>query len=207
MKPRNIAYLRVSTEDQDTEKFKNDIKVFAHDRDFGKVDFVEEKASGRKSWKERKIKQVIDELGKGDRLLVPELSRLGRSTRQILDIIQTCREKGICVFALKNNWSFNGTDSNLSDKILLTVFALVAEIETDIISIRTKEGLAAARAKGAQLGRPKGPGRSRLDPHREEIQELLDLGLSKVRIAKKFNTGPGNLQNWMTKNNIQTQGQ
>ena len=207
MKQKNIAYLRVSTEDQDTEKFKNDIKVFAHDRDFGKVDFVEEKASGRKSWKDRKIKQVIDELGKGDRLLVPELSRLGRSTRQILDIIQTCREKGICVFALKNNWSFNGTDSNLSDKILLTVFALVAEIETDIISIRTKEGLAAARAKGAMLGRPKGPGKSRLDPHREEIQELLDLGLSKVRIAKKYNTGPGNLKNWMIKNNIQTQGQ
>ena len=205
MKQKNIAYLRVSTLDQDLEKFKKDIKVFAHDKDFGKVEFVEEKVSGRKNWKDRKIKKVIDELGKGDRLIVPELSRLGRSTRQILDIIQTCREKGVCVYAIKNGWSFNGKDSNLSDKIILTVFALIAEIETDIISIRTKEGLAAARAKGKQLGRPKGPGKSKLDKHREEIEGLLKLGLSKVRIAQKYKTSNVNLWNWMKKNNIKVE--
>lgn len=199
---KTMAYLRVSTEDQDTEKFKRDIKVFANDRDFGKVAFVEEKVSGRKHWKDRKIKTLIDDLGKGDRLIVPELSRLGRSTKQILDIIQTCREKGICVYAIKNGWSFNGKDSSLSDKIILTVFSLIAEIESDIISLRTREGLAAAKARGKLLGRPRGPGKSKLDPHREEIIELLLLGLPKTRIAQKYKTTPVNLWNWLKKNQI-----
>ena len=52
------------------------------------------------------------------------------------------------------------------------------------------------------LGRPKGPGKSKLDPHREEIEDLLVLGLSKVRIAKKFGTTVVNLHNWMKKNKI-----
>ena len=59
---KTYAYLRVSTYEQDTEKNKTDILKFANDRDFGKVHFVEEKVSGKKSWKERKIKTIIDEL-------------------------------------------------------------------------------------------------------------------------------------------------
>ena len=76
MQNKNIAYLRVSTVEQDLEKNKADILTFANDRDFGKVKFVEEKVSGMKKWKNRKIKQVIDVLSKGNRLIVPEFSRL-----------------------------------------------------------------------------------------------------------------------------------
>jgi DNA invertase Pin-like site-specific DNA recombinase len=77
MQNKTIAYLRVSTVEQDSEKNKADILIFANDRDFGRVKFVEEKVSGTKNWKQRKIKQVIDELSKGDRLIVPGFSRLG----------------------------------------------------------------------------------------------------------------------------------
>ena len=62
-KPKTIAYLRVSTIDQDTDKNKAEILKFANDKDFGKVIFVEEKVSGKKSWKDRKIKGVIDDHG------------------------------------------------------------------------------------------------------------------------------------------------
>ena len=65
--PRTTAYLRVSTTDQDNDKFKTDIRAFANKQDFGRVDFYEEKVSSRKPWQERKIGTLIDELKSGDR--------------------------------------------------------------------------------------------------------------------------------------------
>ena len=91
---RNIAYLRVSTQDQDTEKSKADILKFANERTFGSVEFVEEKISGTKPWKDWKIKQIIDDLDEGDRLIVPELSRLGRSMVDVMSCIAAAKDKG-----------------------------------------------------------------------------------------------------------------
>ena len=174
---KTVAYLRVSTADQDNEKNKFDIHEFANGRKFGHVDFVEEKVSGRKSWKERKIKKVIDDLGEGDRLIVPELSRLGRSMLEIMEILAVAKEKGICIYDVKNGWELNGS---IQSKVMAMMFSIAAEIERDLISKRTKEGLAAARAKGKQLGRPRGPGKSKLDKHREEIIALLKTGSTQV---------------------------
>ena len=67
-----VAYLQVSTLEQDAEKEKVDVLKYANASDFGKIHFVEEKMSGAKSWKERRIKSIIDDLGEGDRLIVQE---------------------------------------------------------------------------------------------------------------------------------------
>ena len=85
----------------------------------------------------------------------------------------------------------------------MMIYAMAAEIERDLISQRTKEGLRAARAKGKMLGRPKGPGKSKLDKFRPEIEALLKNGSPKTFIAKRFGTTPANLYNWMKKNNIE----
>ena len=95
---KTVAYLRVSTADQNTEKNKKEILLFTNDREFGNVDFFEETVSGKKSWKEREIKKIIDELDEGDRLIVPELSRLGRSMLEIMEILAIAREKGIHIY-------------------------------------------------------------------------------------------------------------
>ncbi|WP_338239824.1 hypothetical protein [Persicobacter diffluens] len=79
---------------------------------------------------------------------------------------------------------------------------MAAEIERDLISKRTTEALAAKRKMGIKLGRPKGPGKSKLDPFTEEIQALLNNGSTQKFIAKKYNTTPANLHNWMKKNKI-----
>jgi len=200
VKNKTFAYLRVSTEDQDTEKNKADVLKFANDKDIGKVHFVEEKVSGIKSWKERKIKAIIDELGNGDRLIVPELSRLGRSMLEIMEIMAVAKEKGIAIYDVKNKWSLNGS---IESKVMAMVFSIAAEIERDLISKRTKEGLRAARAKGRLLGRPKGPGKSKLDEHREEIIALIKTGSTQVYIAKKYTTTQPNLYNWINKNGLQ----
>lgn len=197
---KTVSYLRVSTEDQDTEKNKGDVLKFANDRDFGKVHFVEEKVSGTKSWKERKIKKIIDDLGEGDILIVPELSRLGRSMLEIMEILALAKEKGIAIYDVKNGWELNGT---IQSKVMALVFSIVAEIERDLISKRTKEGLRVARAKGKLLGRPKGPGKSKLDKYKEEIIALLKTGSTQVYIAKKYRTSQPNLYNWLKKNGLQ----
>ncbi len=80
---RTVGYLRVSTQEQDLEKNKADILHFANDRNFGKVQWVEETVSGATNWKKRKISSIIDELNTDDRIVTPELSRLGRSTIEV----------------------------------------------------------------------------------------------------------------------------
>jgi DNA invertase Pin-like site-specific DNA recombinase len=182
------------------EKNKADILKFANDRDFGKVHFVEEKVSGIKSWKERKIKNIIDELGEGDRLIVPELSRLGRSMLEIMEIMAVAKEKGIAIYDVKNGWSLNGS---IESKVMAMVFSIAAEIERNLISKRTIEGLKAARAKGKLLGRPKGVGKSKLDVHKDEIIALMKTGSTQVYIAKKYKTSQPNLYNWIKKNGLQ----
>ncbi|PKN77209.1 MAG: resolvase [Deltaproteobacteria bacterium HGW-Deltaproteobacteria-10] len=199
IKNKTFAYLRVSTIEQDTEKNKADILKFANDKDFGKVHFVEEKVSGAKSWKERKIKNIIDELGDGDRLIVPELSRLGRSMLEIMEIMAVAKEKGIAIYDVKNKWELNGS---IQSKVMAMVFSIAAEIERDLISKRTTEGLRAARAQGKLLGRPKGPGKSKLDVHKEEIIALMKTGSTQTYLAKKYKTSQPNLFNWLRKHNL-----
>jgi DNA invertase Pin-like site-specific DNA recombinase len=198
-KNKTVAYLRVSTAEQDLEKNKSDILHLANEKNFGKVEFVEERVSGKKSWKERKIKNIIEELGAGDHLIVPELSRLGRSMLEIMEILSIAKEKGISIYAVKGNWNLN---SSIESKIVGMVFAMAAEIERDLISQRTKEGLRARKAAGVILGRPKGPGKSKLDAHREEIIALLKNGSTKAYISRRYSTSQPNLFNWLKKNKI-----
>jgi DNA invertase Pin-like site-specific DNA recombinase len=196
---KTISYLRVSSDEQDTEKNKADVLKFANDRDFGKVHFVEEKVSGTRSWKERKIKKIIDDMKEGDRLIVPELSRLGRSMLEIMEILAIAKEKGIEIYDVKNGWELNGS---IQSKVMALVFSIAAEIERDLISKRTMEGLRAARAKGKLLGRPRGPGKSKLDKHREEIISLIKTGSTQIYIAKKYGMSQPNLYNWLKKNGL-----
>ena len=196
---RCIGYLRVSTEEQDTEKNKADILKLANDKRLGNVEWIEEKVTGTRDWRKRKLGEVFEILEAGDTLIVPELSRLGRSTLQILEIMKEAREKDVSVYAIKGGWTLNGS---MESKIVLTMLAMMSEIERDLISERTKEGLRAVRAKGIKLGRPKGPGKSKLDSYREEITALLNNGATKAYVARRYETSQPNLYNWLNKNNI-----
>jgi DNA invertase Pin-like site-specific DNA recombinase len=197
--PKTVAYLRVSTVEQDLEKNKADILHLANDKNFGKVEFIEEKVSGTKSWKERKIKQLIDSLGEGDRLIVSELSRLGRSMLEIMEILSIAKQKAISIYAVKGGWELN---NSLQSKVMAMAFSIAAEIERDLISSRTKEALRARKEKGFKLGRPKGAGKSKLDAFREEIIALLKNGSTKSFVADRYRTTEANLYNWIRKNSL-----
>ncbi len=197
---RTIAYLRVSTEDQDLEKNKVDILKLANEKKLGQVDFVEEKASGKISWKNRKIYSVInDDLNTGDSLIVSELSRLGRSMLEIMEILSIASQKKINVYAVKGNWNL---DNTLQSKIVAIAFSIAAEIERDLISQRTKEALRAKKAAGIKLGRPKGTGSSKLDKFKPEIEGLIANGATKRFIAKRYNISSQGLYHWLHQNEI-----
>jgi len=195
-----IGYIRVSTVDQDTEKNEAAILKYANSRNFGKVEIISENVSGMKSWKKRKLNDVVESLTADDILIVPELSRLGRSVVNVLEVLNILKEKEVKVFSVKENFQLNGND--MQSKMMSTMLTLFAEIERDLISARTKEGLAAARAKGKLLGRPKGIGKSRLDKHGEEIIALMKNGSQRQFIAKRYGVTPATLLHWLKRHDL-----
>ena len=195
-KPKVIAYLRVSLGMQDLENQKLGILELAN-KNHWKVEFVEEKISGSVPYKDRLLKQVVDGLKSGDILAVAELSRLGRSMLEIMSLLCELKEKGIKVYSVKGNYELNG--NSLTSKVMTMVFCMASEIERDLISSRTKEALARKKMEGVILGRPKGPGKSRLDGKEAEIKRLLDKKVGIASIAKIYDITWPAMKNFINK--------
>jgi DNA invertase Pin-like site-specific DNA recombinase len=181
---KTIAYLRISTRTQELDSQRLAILNFAHQEGFQVDQFIQATISSRKSLEARKINVLLEELQEGDCLIVAELSRLGRSVGEIVRLVDQLVKKQVRFFAIKEGIRLNGKQE-LQTKVTITLFSLMAEIERDLISERTKEGIAAARAKGKKPGRPKGKlGRSKLDGREKEIKEFLEKGVSKTSLAR-----------------------
>ena len=181
---KTVAYLRVSTEQQDINSQRLAILDYANHNDMKVDEFIEVQRSSRRPGADRGIDELLEKLPPGDKLIVSELSRLGRSLGQIIRLVDELLRRKIELIAVKENIRLDGKQS-MQNKVMVAMFGLFAEIERDLISERTKQGLAAARAKGRLLGRPKGSlGKSRLDGKEGEIKMLLSKGVSKTSIAK-----------------------
>lgn len=166
----------------------------------GKVEFIEEKVSGKVSWKQRQIANILKDLGKDDVILLSEFSRLDRSMLECMEIISIATQKGIKIYTVKGNWQL---DDAIQSKVMAMVFAMAAEIERDLISKRTREALQAKKASGMALGRPRGPGKSKLDPFRVEVEALLQNGSKQNFIAHRYGITEATLCNWIKKNKIE----
>ena len=200
-KSKIIAYLRISTQEQDLKSQKLELHEYAHKNNFKIDEFIETEISSRKNPSERKINLLMEKLEKGDLLIVSELSRLGRSVGQVIQIIDGLIKNEVKFIAVKENIKVDGKQ-DIQTKTMITLFGLFAEIERDLISERTKQGLNAARAQGKILGRPKGSGKSKLDPFKLEIEALLKNGSSKTFIAKRYKTALPNFYKWLKKQGI-----
>jgi len=178
----NYAYLRISTDNQDVDNQRHGILEYANRHNLTGLNFIEDIVSGKKKWKERKLGELIETLVKGDVIVFAEISRMARSALQVLEILEVCISRGISVHITKQNIVLDGS---LQAKIMATMLGLAAEIERDFISMRTKEALAARKAAGQKLGRPRGPAENlKLDKSRSDIEKYLKKDLSVRSIAK-----------------------
>lgn len=193
--PQVFAYLRVSTDAQDVANQKHGVVRYCVDKRLLEPVFVEDTISGKTDWRDRQLGKMIRGAGKSDVIVVSEVSRLARSTLQVLEIGRECIERGVHLHVAKNGIVF---DDSMQSKIVATVLGLVAEIERDFISARTKEALAKRKADGIKLGRPSGPARSlRLDAHADKIDEYLAKGIDKRSVAKLLDVAPNTLYAWL----------
>ena len=178
-----VAYLRASTNKQDLNHQKLEILEFARKQQLNVSDFIEVTISSRKTSRERRIDELLELLHEADTLIVTELSRLGRSTAEVITLVNALVERDIRLIIIKQNLDMYKHDMN--SKIMITLFSLFAELERDMISLRTKEALAAKKAQGISLGKPKGTlQKSKFDKDVEKIKELVSYGLSASKIAK-----------------------
>ena len=179
---KTIAYLRASTGKQDLNNQKLEILEFCRKQDLKVDEFMKITISSRKTSKQRRIDEMLDKLAESDTLVVTELSRLGRSTAEVIALINALVGRNIRVIILKQNLNISKHDMN--SKIIITLFSLFAELERDLVSLRTKEALAAKKRQGIKLGKPKGTlQKSKFDKDLAKIKELLGYKLSVRKIA------------------------
>ena len=148
---------------------------------------LEVEMSSRKSTKARRVDELLDKLEPEDVIIASELSRLGRSIKETLNTIEILvRSKQARLILIKQNLDMNPRNQDsLTNKVLITVFSMIAELERDFISERTKEGLNARKAKGIKLGKPKGTLQASMyDVDREKIFHLHNLGVPLKKIIK-----------------------
>jgi DNA invertase Pin-like site-specific DNA recombinase len=184
-----FAYLRVSTNQQDLENQKLGVLEYANKKGFTVDNFWQETVTTRKKLQSRDLWLLMQQLKKGDILLVSEISRLARSLMEIMEIIKKLLEIGVEIHIVKQNFIIGDKANKIQSSVLIFAFGLAAEIERELISQRTKEALAKRKADGVQLGRKKGSRneKRKLDEYRNDIERYLKQGIPKTIIAKLLN--------------------
>ncbi len=163
-----IGYARVSTLDQDLEGQVDRLKAE------GCQLIRSEKVSGAKRDNRHELATIIEFLRPGDELVVTRLDRLGRDTRDVLNIVHECEQRGAFVTILDPHVSTRGD----LGQIVITVLGMVAQMERRFIKERQREGIERAKAAGVYKG-----GKSRID--RALIQSLLQKGLPVAEVARR----------------------
>jgi len=200
MTKKIFAYLRVSTDAQDVENQKHGIKQYAAEKGFENVEYVSDSVSSKIEWRERKLGEMVKTSSTGDIIIFSEISRMARSTLQVLEILRDCANKSVEVHIVKTKMII---DNSIQSKAMVLVYGLVAEMEKDFISVRTKEALARKKAEGVILGRPKGqPKISKLDKEKDKIADLRKAKIGVSDIARLVGASRATVHSWLRENGV-----
>lgn len=188
------AYIRVSTSKQDVENQRFEIDRFAKEKGLKVNTWVSEVISGTVPTKNRKLGSLLKKMKSGDILILTEVSRLGRSLLEVLTVLNQCVQKKYNLYTVKERYEL---DNSISSQMLAFAFGLMAEVERNLISMRTKEALARRKAAGQRLGRKKGGKnvRYKLDDKEKLIRSMLSQGCSKASICRKLKCNAKTLDN------------
>jgi len=190
---KTIAYIGVSDAGKSMASQKSAILDYAKRKRITVDEFAEAPSRSRQPKGRRRMDPVLSGLRKSDTLIVADLSRLGRSLGEIVQIVNALVKRNIHVIAIEDDIRLEGK-RDVRTQSVTAVFDRLARLDKAVLSEVIKEGQAAARAKGKRLGRPKGSrGPSKLDGREEEIREYLAKGVSKASIAKILEVSRGGL--------------
>ena len=174
-----LGYARVSTDDQTLDRQRERLREAGCERLF------EEKVSGARRDRPE-LARLLDQLRRDDVVVVTRLDRLARSTSNLLEIAEAIRAKEAGLLSLAEPWA---DTTSPAGRMVLTVFAGIAEFERELIRQRTEEGRQAARQRGVSFGRP-----SKLRPDQRELaSRLLQEGRSVSEVARTFNVHPATI--------------
>lgn len=189
------AYLRISTNKQEAHSQKFTIDEYCKQRGIVPDEYLIEQASGGKRAADRKLGELLNKMQKGDLLVTTEISRLGRSTLNVMSTLNFCMERGIRVWALKGGYCL---EDNIASKVLAFAFSLGAEIERDMIRGRTREAIARKKSEGKSWGRQKGFKLStyKLDEKVDLIRSELAKKTSFRQIGKLAGVDPRTVQKY-----------
>ena len=150
------SYLRVSSDRQDVAAQRGAVEEYSKANNLPVDIWREIEISSRKSMEDRGIEELIRELKAGDILIVSEISRLARSVGEISIICDRLLKRNVRLISIKERIDLirKGRDMDIQTLTMVTMFSLFAQMERAIISQRTREGLAATKAKGTKLGCP-----------------------------------------------------
>lgn len=177
-----IAYARISTDLQDNDNQVFEIQNYCDAKGIQLDSIIKERVSSKS--KKRELFNTIKRLQSGDTLIVTEISRIARGMYELMTILGELMERGVIVYSIKQNWTLG---DNLISKVQAMGFALSADLERQLISQRTIEGLARTKANGQRLGRPEGANNAKrkLDEHIDTIKQCLAEGMSYSAIGRK----------------------
>ena len=201
---KTVAYVRVSTNKQDLDNQRHEIERFCSARGLTVDTWDSDIASGTIKLKDRRAGALIDSLKAGDTLVVSEISRISRSLRTVLNVIEDAIETGVVVMSVKENFVFG---DDLNSRIIAATFGLAAQIERSLISARTKEALARKKAEGVKLGRPLG---SHTREHRKlhgkdtEILRYMKKRVPKTAIARLLDVNVQTLRRYIEDEDLHT---
>ena len=205
MNNKTIAYIRVSTDKQTSENQRNEISRYAVDKKITIDKWFDFEISTRKSDEERGINTLLNELEKGDTLIVSELSRLGRSQTGVLNLIDKLIKMGVTTIPLKENITIRPDGNDITTEVLIMVFTMLAQMERSFVSMRTKEALASRKGKGI-LGHKQDFRKSKYDQYEDAIysfKENANLSFEKICLLIDVNDNLGfkaqSLRTWFNK--------
>ena len=196
------GYLRVSTDKQDCDNQKIGVEDLARTRGLPIENWIiDDGVSGIKEPEKRKLGKLLKRIKSGDVIVCSELSRLGRRLFMVISILEHCMKIGAKVLTVKDGYELG---DNVQSKILAFAFGLVAELEREMISKRTKEALQRRKMNGQAIGRMKGAKNKRhvLDGKEAQIRAELANGASVAEITKKHNVGKSTIYRLLSQENL-----
>lgn len=178
-----IGYARVSTQEQNLDRQLDNLKAAGCEKIFC------EKMTGTKASRPE-LDKVKAALRKGDTLVIDSFSRLSRSTKDLLETVETLTAEGVNIVSLKEQLD----TTTATGKMMLTVLSSLSQFERDLIAERTKDGLKAARARGRQGGRPQ----AGTEKTRAAAMAAYDANtMTNKEIAEQFGVSTATLSRWI----------